>query len=271
MKTAMYVDALTAIDFSVYNGKEIRGDSVALNVMITGKRNESGMISDFGKIKPRLKAICDGEVDHRLVCDPQYLSASADVVNGEFPVASGVISTQGPACMYCAIEMHNPDYLDDVKGFLHSKFVAAMPEFEFDLQLERNPRASFQYNHGLKLHDGNCQRIIHGHSAELEIVINGKACTTSHDRVAAVLNGKHFFNASDARSEAERSVISYRASQGEFIVHMPNQLLELVDGEPSIENISRHIARTLQQEHPQGTSIRVRVSEGLSKGAVTII
>lgn len=269
MKTAMYIDDLTAIDFSVYDGKEIRGDSVSLSVMVTGKLDESGMISDFGKIKPRLKAICDNQVDHKLVCDPKFLRAENGISRGEFHVASGVITSTGPSSMYCPIELKSSHYVADIKEYLHAKFLEAMPDFEFDIELARNANASFQYNHGLKLHDGNCQRIIHGHSAELEIVIDGQPNTDIHDRIAARLNGKHFFNQSDVEQGESLSTIRYQASQGDFEVSMPNALLEIVASEPSIENISKHITLMVKEMYPDAGSIRVRVSEGLSKGAVT--
>ncbi|MZI94930.1 hypothetical protein F9817_17270 [Vibrio sp. CAIM 722] len=271
MKTAMYVDDLTAIDFSVYNGLEICGDSVSLSVMVTGKLNESGMISDFGKIKPRLKAICDNEVDHRLVCDPKFLTNLESQWQGEFPVSSGVITVKGPRCMFCEIKSGPENYVEDIKQYLHDKFNEVMPEFEFELTLSHNRKASFQYNHGLKLHDGNCQRIIHGHSAELEILIDGKLCAESQAMMIQRLNGKHLFNESDVVHGEERSTVSYSASQGQFEVQLPNELLEIVAGEPSIENISKHIAQIVLSNQSKASSVRVRVSEGLSKGAVTLI
>ena len=271
MKTAMYIDDLTAIDFSVYHGGEIRGDSVSLCVVVAGDRNDSGMISDFGKIKPRLKAICDKEVDHRLVCDPQFITVQDGIGQGEFPVSAGVISSMGPIQMYCPIAMTAEHYLDNIKSFLLEKFSAEMPMFDFQIELKPNPTPSFQYNHGLKLHDGNCQRIIHGHSADLQVIIDGKPCVETHRLIASSLNGKHFFNESDVMFDSGRSMIRYSASQGNFEVQLPNALLELVEGEPSIENISRHIAKKVHTLQPNATSIQVRVSEGLSKGAVTLL
>ncbi|MGO1296992.1 MAG: 6-carboxytetrahydropterin synthase [Vibrio sp.] len=270
MKTAMYIDDLTAIDFSVYDGNDIKGDSISLSVMVTGEENETGMISDFGKIKPRLKYICDEEVDHRLVCDNRYLTAQDGISLGEFPVSSGVINAQGPSVMFCAIPMVAEDYVADIKQYLMTKFSQAMPEFDFEIELTRSKTASFQYNHGLKLHDGNCQRIIHGHSSDLDIQIDGHACIKSHNWMASSLNGKHFFNSNDVIVGEERSTVRYSASQGDFEVHIPNQLVEVVQGEPSIENISKHIATLVKECNPDAQSVRVRVSEGLSKGAVTV-
>lgn len=270
MKTAMYIDDLTAIDFSVYDGTDIKGDSISLSVMVTGEENETGMISDFGKIKPKLKYICDEEVDHRLVCDSRYLTHHNDRSLGEFPVSGGMINAQGPSVMFCAIPMASADYITDIKHYLLSKFSQAMPEFEFEITLTRSTTASFQYNHGLKLHDGNCQRIIHGHSSDLEIQIDGQPCRKNHDWIASSLNGKHFFNRNDVVVGDERSTVRYHASQGEFEVHIPNQLVEAVQGEPSIENISKHIATLVKDHNPEAQSVRVRVSEGLSKGSVTL-
>ncbi|SJL82600.1 6-carboxytetrahydropterin synthase [Vibrio palustris] len=270
MKTAMYIDDLTAIDFSVYDGTDIKGDSISLSVMVTGEENETGMISDFGKIKPKLKFICDEEVDHRLVCDSRYLTVDNDRSAGEFPVSGGIIHAQGPSVMFCAIPMVSEDYVADIKHYLITKFCQAMPEFEFEIELTRSTTASFQYNHGLKLHDGNCQRIIHGHSSDLEIQINGQTCPKHHDWMAANLNGKHFFNANDVAVGEERTTVRYSASQGDFEVQIPNQLVEIVQGEPSIENISKHIAVLVKDLNPDAHSVRVKVSEGLSKGAVTL-
>lgn len=270
MKTAMYIDDLTAIDFSVYDGKDIKGDSISLSVMVTGEENETGMISDFGKIKPRLKHICDEEVDHRLVCDPRYLTTQNGISVGEFPVSCGTINARGPSVMFCAIPMVADDYVADIQHYLMTKFSQAMPEFEFEIELSRSKTASFQYNHGLKLHDGNCQRIIHGHSSDLDIQINGEACLKSHDWIASTLNGKHFFNHSDVVLGEDSATVRYSASQGDFEVQLPQQLVEVIQGEPSIENISKHIAKRVEEYNPDAYSVRVRVSEGLSKGAVTL-
>jgi 6-pyruvoyl-tetrahydropterin synthase len=271
MKTEMFVKQLTVIDFTIYTGKLLRGESTSLNVFIEGMQDNGGIILDFGKVKPALKEICDREVDHKLICDRKYVRLENGIGFGEFHSEYGTIESTAPISMYCLLDSVSDDYLLSITRHLKSLFEKRFPNYHFDIFLHRNKDADFCYNHGLKLHEGNCQRIIHGHSSEIEIEIDGVFNEATKKWLSRYLNDKYFYNIEDLRSldKKNRYIIAYRASQGSFSVTIPKELVEPINGEPSIENISKHVSELVGAKNGPLQSLYVRVTEGIAKGAVT--
>jgi hypothetical protein len=131
-----------------------------------------------------------------------------------------------------------------------------------DARAERGP--SFCYTHGLKAHDGNCQRLLHGHRGTFHTTWDGKADSELDYWLAQRFDGAHFAAKRDVRG----SHVAYVSEQGAFDLMMPKGRVVVLPTEPSIENLARFAFETvINERHLDGKRLVVRGYEGARKGA----
>ena len=130
----------------------------------------------------------------------------------------------------------------------------------------------YHYSHGLKKHDGNCQRIAHGHRSGIHIFENGRRSRYWEklwaDRWEDIylgteedLEGTYYIE------EIPHHRFRYDAPQGHFELVIPEDHCYLVDTDTTVEQLAGHIAEQLAAEAP-GKHFRVRAFEGIGKGAI---
>jgi hypothetical protein len=130
----------------------------------------------------------------------------------------------------------------------------------------------YHYSHGLKKHDGNCQRIAHGHRSGIHIFENGRRSRYWEklwaDRWEDIylgteedLEGTYYIE------EIPHHRFRYDAPQGHFELVIPEDHCYLVDTDTTVEQLAAHIAEQLATEAP-GKHFRVRAFEGIGKGAI---
>lgn len=278
----LFVDNLTVLDFSYLHGKRgMVGESWIVDIELTGDLDEQGMVFDFGHIKKAVKHAIDESVDHKLAvpADSDYLAAS-QVRDGrvelEWLYEAGTIRMKAPACSTVFLPGSEVTK-STLTLYLLDIVQAVLPENVSELVLtlreeDIGTAPSYHYSHGLKKHDGNCQRIAHGHRSCIQIFENGRRSRYWEklwaDRWEDIylgteedLEGAYYVD------DVPHLRFRYTAPQGMFELLIPEDHCYLIDTDSTVEHLAEHIARQLALEAP-GNHFRVRAFEGVAKGAI---
>lgn len=278
----LFVENLTVLDFSYLHAKRgMVGESWIVDLELTGTLDEQGMLFDFGHIKKAVKKVVDESVDHRLVIPTgssclHHCALQDGQIQLDWRYPQGTISMKAPACSSVllsgeevnksAITLH---LMDIVRAVLPDN----VSELVLTLREEDVGTAPFyHYSHGLKKHDGNCQRIAHGHRSGIQVFENGRRSRYWEklwaDRWEDIyigtredLEGTYFLD------EVPHHRFRYQAPQGQFELLIPEDHCYLIDTDSTVEYLAEHIAAQLAQEAP-GKAFKVRAFEGVAKGAV---
>jgi len=139
------------------------------------------------------------------------------------------------------------------------------------LYTEPGLQDNYQYSHGLSKHQGNCQRIAHGHRSELQIYIDAQRSLSWEqywfEQWQDIYLGTRHHLIDDKFQEPDYHHFTYQAPQGDFFLKLPKQQCYLIDEESTVENIAQHLAEHIAAKEP-GKSIKVRAFEGIGKGSV---
>ena len=291
----LFVDNLTVIDFSyLCKVRGIVGESWIVDVLLDGSLNEQSMVLDFAIVKKQIKAIIDEAVDHKLLLP---LKEKALTVNDssyhknhqtlDFVSERASYYLQSPKCAFASIDCLEIT-IDSVTQYLNEIIMAELPNNVQGLTLTLRPEAIagdvYHYTHGLKLHDGNCQRIAHGHRSKIQVFVDGvKNTQLEHDWCQ---RWQDIYIASEddrvAQSEIQLSkqamlnltpdhqYFSYCAPQGRFDIAVQSKVLDIVDCDSTVELLADFIARHLHKARPDNV-IKVIGYEGVAKGAIVSV
>ena len=271
----LFVNRLTNIDFAYLDAERgLVGETWLMDVELSGDLDDQGMVFDFGHVKRRIKDLVDARYDHALLVPLAaaglHYDESESRVNLQLALPDGTLKLESPAEAVTGI--HAPSITPEaLAGVLEVEIGQAMPPnveaVRVRLQPEAIDGAYYHYCHGLKLHDGNCQRIAHGHRSQVHIERGGIRDAALEadwaERWADIFIG----TADDevAAADGHRG-FAYEAPQGRFALELPTNRVEVIAPETTVENLAVHMAETLAQLC--GESIRVRAFEGAGKGAI---
>lgn len=291
----LFVNDLTVIDFS-YLCKErgIVGESWIVDVLLDGSLNEQSMVLDFAIVKKQIKAIIDDAVDHKLLLPMQAVELTlADSPHHENHKTLDYVSDrasyylQSPNCAFAQIDCLDIT-VDSVNKHLNTIIMAELPDNVLGLTLILRPEIInsdyYHYTHGLKLHDGNCQRIAHGHRSKIQIFVDDNKdteleylwCQRWQDIYIASEADR--INKGDIELSAQavsnltpdHQYFSYTAPQGRFDIAVDTKVLDVVDCDSTVELLADFIARQLKKDLPSKT-IKVIAYEGVAKGAIVSV
>lgn len=291
----LFVNDLTVIDFS-YLCKErgIVGESWIVDVLLDGSLNEQSMVLDFAIVKKQIKAIIDDAVDHKLLLPMQAAELTlTDSAHHENHKTLDYVSDrasyfmQSPNCAFAQIDCLDIN-VTSVNEHLNAIIMAELPENVLGLTLILRPEVInsdyYHYTHGLKLHDGNCQRIAHGHRSKIQIFVDEQKDTELEHLWCQ--RWKDIYIASEAdridKGNIELSAqamnnltpdhqyFSYTAPQGRFDIAVDSKVLDVVDCDSTVELLADFIARQLKKDLPSKT-IKVIAYEGVAKGAIVSV
>ncbi len=288
----LFVDDLTVIDFSYLCKKRgIVGESWIVDVLLDGSLNEQSMVLDFAIVKKQIKAIIDDAVDHKLLLPMQ--EPALTVLNStyhddhqtlDFLSERASYYLQSPNCAFALIDCLEIK-TESVAEYLNKIIMAELPNnvqgLTLTLRSEHIIGNYYHYTHGLKRHDGNCQRIAHGHRSKIQIFIN-EVKNTQHeynwcqrwqdiyiaseaDRVTK--SAIELSEQAQLNLKPEHQYFSYTAPQGRFDIAVENKVLDVVDCDSTVELLADFVARQLKEDLPT-SHIKVIGYEGVGKGAI---
>ncbi|GLX80353.1 hypothetical protein tinsulaeT_36930 [Thalassotalea insulae] len=288
----LFVNDLTVIDFSYCcEQRGIVGESWIVDVLLDGSLNEMSMVLDFAVVKKQIKAIIDQAVDHKLLLPIK--SDAVRVSNSTHHQAHEYVDLrakrasyflQSPSCAFAKIDAETIS-LASVTEHLTKIILQQLPQNVQGLKLTLRPENIdgdfYHYTHGLKLHDGNCQRIAHGHRSKINLSKNDERskdleffwCNRWQDIYIASEDDrveKQEIELSAAAMQdltPDHQFFAYNAPQGKFDIAVHSNVLEVVDCDSTVELLADYIARQLKQQQPS-QSFTVIAYEGVGKGAI---
>ena len=289
----LFVRDLTVIDSSyLCERRGMVGESWLVDIEMSGELNEMSMLLDFGRVKKLIKSIIDEEVDHKLLVPTECPLVHVHALeNDESTVdllrPGRAIHLRCPTQGFAFIPAPQVDKESVTRyllGVLAKRLPGNIKDLSLTLRQERIEGAFYHYSHGLKKHDGNCQRIAHGHRSPVEILVDGERdeelefnwaerwadiyLGTEEDRVAlGELALSKRAEASLKEGDAHYIGFKYVAPQGLFQLAMPAVEVEMIDTDTTIELLAHYIAREVKKQVGD-KFVKIVAYEGVGKGAI---
>ncbi|WCP65896.1 6-carboxytetrahydropterin synthase [Vibrio tubiashii] len=287
----LFVRDLTVIDSSyICEQRGVVGDSWIVDVIMSGELNEMSMVLDFGRVKKQIKQLVDEFVDHRLLIPVQSAAivykpsksgySTLDVLRGEKS-----IHLNCPNEAYCLIDAEAvtiESITQHVYQILRNNLPSNVTGLEITLRHENIAGAFYHYTHGLKKHDGNCQRIAHGHRSPIEIIVDGERDNdkevafskrwediylgSKEDQVS--VSTLNLSESAKVISDESHYGFRYTAPQGEFELAMAKSETEILPTDTTVELLAGYIADEIKPTVAEGQSLQVIAYEGVGKGAM---
>ncbi|GLP97986.1 6-carboxytetrahydropterin synthase [Paraferrimonas sedimenticola] len=284
----LFVKDLTVADFSYLCAKRgMVGESWSVDVTLDGALDHQNMVLDFAKVKKIIKQVIDDSVDHRLAVPVN--SAGCKVTRRDQQVCVDFATEKGSihlACPEQAYAMIDTEVISQeaVHAHLHELLLQALPEnvqgLELEFHCEAIDGAFYHYSHGLKKHDGNCQRIAHGHRSPVQVYLDGER-SDSEEQYWAERWCDIYLGTSEDQVSLEVLTLGepcshlvdshwgfcYQAPQGEFQLAIPKAICDIIPCDTTVELLAGFMARVSSHNHPS-SQVRVVAYEGIGKGAI---
>jgi len=277
---SLFVDNLTVMDFALADmARGIVGESWLVSVELHGELNDEGMIFDFGHVKKELKRVIDEHFDHQLLVPEEAVNIreiDSDNIEVSWLSTAGrkyCHRTPNEAVAIVPLATIEPiSFAKYLEGYLLNELPSNVTGLVVRLAPEKIDAPYFHYAHGLKKHDGNCQRIAHGHRSRFEVEVDGERqfdieqdwCNRWHDIYLAT---REDLDATYNEDGTTYHRFKYTSAQGQFELSLPADNCYLIDTDTTIELITQHVAQCLHNENPD-IRYTVRVFEGVEKGAI---
>lgn len=287
----LFVNDLTVMDFSyLCPERGMVGESWIVDVVLDGALNEESMVQDFGKVKKELKYLIDEYVDHKLLVPAEHpfteiqRDEKNDMVKVDFWRPEGrSIHLRCPPEAYAFVyaeEVTMPSVSQYLKDVIATHLPDNVQGIELYLRAEIITTPFYHYTHGLKKHDGNCQRIAHGHRSKVTVFEDGQESLAWQDYWSQrwediyIGTSEDIVDASDTQLANEQTdlsthfVFAYESSQGVFELAIPRQESELIDTDSTVECLAQYMASELKRLKPEH-AYKVMAFEGVGKGAIS--
>ena len=282
----MFVRDLTVIDFSYLCTKRgMLGESYIVDVELHGGLDQTSMVLDFAKVKKVIKQAIDQLVDHKLALpalSTQLKTQSKDGIHiTQFNSDRGMIRMAAPAEAVVEIPAAAINE-QSLSAFLTQSIMPLLPDnvekLVFTLRAETSTSFYYHYSHGLKKHDGNCQRIAHGHRSTIQIFADNMLSPRLNKYWCERWQDIYLATAEDQITPEQCRYLQpndgdwcfqYQAPQGQFEITIPAAHCEIVPCDTTVECLADYIAGQLQQL--EAGSYKVVAYEGVGKGAIAVI
>lgn len=278
----LFVKNITVIDFSyLCPQRGLLGESWQVDIYLIGSLDEQSMVLDFSDVKKTLKKLIDDEFDHKLLIPNQYrfsnIEQEHDSLRIIFTMLNGLnIVHKAPPSAYCLLDVEAIT-CENLGKAIEKRLQEILPKNVDDIKLSIYPETIngpyYHYSHGLKRHQGNCQRIAHGHRSKIEIFENNKHCPELELEWATLWKDIYIGTREDLIEEQTIEsnryfLFGYSACQGNFEITLPVSQCYLIDTDSTVENLAEHIASKLKNQYPD-RQLTIYAYEGIGKGAVS--
>ena len=279
----LFIKRLTVIDNAVLSpARGLVGESWQVDIELEGELDYQGMVLDFGEVKRSIKRLIDEQFDHKLMVPAEYpglqVAEYPEGLHLSFQLDDGrQIEHRSPRdavrLLPCG-RVASDRLAQIIADYLSPQTPDNVSTVRVRLWPEPIDGACYHYSHGLRHHQGNCQRIAHGHRSRIEILRNGQRDPALEDEWAARWTDIYVGTRADLIGTSQREGVEYcefgyRSSHGHFGLTLPRAACYLIDGDSTVENIAQHIADRLKAAHP-ADRFKVYAYEGVDKGAVGI-
>ncbi len=278
----LFVDNLTNVDFSYLDPKRgLVGETWLASIVLEGALDKQGMVCDFGIVKKTLRNWLDDTIDHSLVVakhSPQLtLKQDSSIIDLSwcYDDSKYTINCKSPneAITLIDAEIVTPE---SVATWCIEQLRNLLPDTIDKIQLTFSPEPienhAYHYSHGLKKHNGNCQRIAHGHRSTISIYCDDQRDSNREQQWCKQWQDIYIGTREDLISEelidnTNYYHFAYKAQQGDFALTLPAEHCYLIDTDSTVEFIAQHIANSLKASAEQH-NFAVRAFEGIGKGAI---
>lgn len=279
--SALFVNNLTVIDCSYLDDElGLVGESWIVDLVLHGDLDEQGMVFDFGHVKKAVKAAIDDQIDHKLLIPARSKRLQLGSIKAGTEIRFQYGDAQpflhrSPDDALCRLPAESVT-VEAVAGYARWCVQKVVPKnvkaVEISLRTEQIDGAWYRYSHGLQKHDGNCQRIAHGHRSAVHILVDGQRDALQEQNWAAHWQDIYVATREHIEQECEVDGVdcyrfAYEAQQGWFELTLPKSRCALVETDSTVEWIAEHIRNTVQQQLP-ANKVTVRAFEGVQKGAL---
>ncbi|WP_027329550.1 6-pyruvoyl trahydropterin synthase family protein [Marinimicrobium agarilyticum] len=275
----LFVDNLATVDFSFLDPRRgLLGETWLADVKLAGDLDEQGMVCDFSTVKKALKTWLDKEIDHRLLVPSQSPQLTMEEKGDQITLHWRFGDREEYVDLTCprqAIALVDTDELTResvakwcVSQLEKESLFPAGTKLDLSFTTESIEGVFYHYSHGLKKHEGNCQRIAHGHRSTISIWADDIPSPALEGEWASRLRDIYLGTTEDLVSEKDDYYrFAYSAPQGDFDITLPQRCCYLMETDTTVELIADHIAKVTKSEYPTST-IRVKAFEGMNKGAI---
>ncbi|RXJ73932.1 hypothetical protein CS022_06525 [Veronia nyctiphanis] len=284
--STLFIKGFTVIDSSFASKtRGLVGESWLVDITLKGTLNDESMIFDFGLVKKHIKSIIDEVADHKLIipatCSGIEVVRENDTtsVTADFDNENNFVVKAPENAFYFIDE-------DEVSASciqvdLERKILAKMPanvtEVSIVLRTEALGDAPYyHYSHGLKKHQGNCQRIVHGHRSKIEIYEDGVRSDSLQRHWEKRWQDIYLVSEEDINgyqswqhTEVENQTFihsSYSSSEGDFELLVHKSKCEVIPTDTTVEFLAEYIAHESLKKS-QCSRLEVFAYEGIEKGA----
>ena len=286
----LFVNDLTVID-STYLclDRGLVGESWIVDLELDGQLDDQSMVLDFGKVKKQVKNIIDDVADHKLLVPQKHaqveITEKGDLVSVFAKRPQGNILHTAPKSAYAFIDAEKVCH-ESLTQFVRDAIQAHLPEniegIRVSLRAEAIDGPFYHYTHGLKKHDGNCQRIAHGHRSKLQVFVDGEDDEVARRQWCQRWQDIYLGSAEDEVSIEEgigecssiskddfahHIAFAYEAPQGFFSIVLPIDEVEVIPCDSTVERLAQYISTAIKQQKPE-CEIKVMAYEGVAKGAI---
>jgi 6-pyruvoyl-tetrahydropterin synthase len=286
----LFVNDLTVMDFSYLCPRRgMVGESWIVDVVLRGDLNDESMIQDFALVKKQLKSLIDEYVDHKLLVPVEHAYTQIEHLPHSEQVNVSFLRPETRSIhLSCPAEAYAFVYADEVTmasvgSYLEDILATHLPEnvkgIELQLRTEHIPTPFYHYTHGLKKHDGNCQRIAHGHRSKITIQ-HGKQASdiaqtywaqrwadiyigSREDQIPCAELAHQYADIADTTHYA----FAYTSSQGYFELAIPIAETDIIDTDTTVECLAQHLL-TQELVRSGQSDVTIIAYEGVGKGAL---